>query len=120
MMVMWDFQAKGRPRYLWRSGPTPTRDRKPCAAGLLSIRGRVCESCPKSETAASRLKFYSTLLPSRNACNYLKINGRCQSYPSRKWRAHLRSDGHNHADGVREFQIEKGPEPAYALDLSDS
>lgn len=117
---MWDFQARGRPRYLWRSGATPTRDRKLCAPGLLSIRSRVCESRPKSETAASRLKFYSTLLPSRNACNSLKINGRCQSYPSRKWRARLRSDGHNHADGVGEFQIENGPERAYALGLSDS
>jgi 2-dehydro-3-deoxyphosphooctonate aldolase (KDO 8-P synthase) len=67
-----------------------------------------------------RFQSYSSVLPSRNACNYLKINDRCHAYPSRKWRVHLPPCLHNHADGIGEFQIENRAEPAYAVDLSDS
>ena len=81
--------------------------------------GPVRESHPKVRRL-SPAAFYSTALPSRNACNYLKTKDRCHAYPSRKRRANLPKDYNNHADGTNEFQIENRPEPAYALDLSDS
>jgi hypothetical protein len=115
---MWNFQAKG-----WgcsqRLSPTLTRYRESCIAGQLSIQRGLRKSGP-SEVIAGRPAVYSQLLPSRTACNCLKTNDRCHVYPSRKRGAHLPPGQHNHADGIDEFQIENWPEPAYAVDLSDS
>ncbi len=86
---MWNFQAQGRNRSQRPSSPAPARDRESCIAGMLSIRGRVGENRPKSDGIVGRTRFYSTVLPSRNACNHLKINDRCHAYPSRKRRAHF-------------------------------
>lgn len=44
------------------------------------------ERCPERP---HRPRSYSSVLPSRNACNYLKINGWCDSYPSRKRATHF-------------------------------
>ncbi len=117
---MWNSHAKGLGCPQWPSSPAPTRDREACIAGRWSIRGRVRENRSKSDGIVGRTRFCSSVLSSRIACNYLKINGRCHAYPSGKWKEHLLPCVHNHADGIDEFQIENRTEPAYAVHLSDS
>ena len=117
---MLSFQAKGKDSPKWPSRPKPARGKESCIVGQLSIRRRVRKSRPKSEAIVGGPTVYSQLLPSRSACNCLKTNDRCHVYPSRKRRANLPLRHHNHADGIDEFQIENRPEPAYAVDLSDS
>lgn len=75
------------------------------------------ERCPEPPYLP---RSYSSVLSSRDPCNYLKINGWCHSYPSRKWRTHLPPSFYNSACGGDEFQIENRAEPAYAVHLSDS
>ncbi len=117
---MWNSRAQELGCSQWPSSPRLARDRESCIAGRLSIRRQFRQNCPKSDGIVRRTRFYSSLRTSRSACNYLKTNDRCHVYPSQKRRARLSAGRHNHADGVDEFQIENRPEPAYAVDLSDS
>ncbi len=114
------FQVEGRGCSEWPNRPAPARDRESCIAGRLSIQRQLRERNPKSEIIAGRSTVYSQLLSSRTACNCLKTNDRCARLPVTKTEAKSAAGRHNHADGIDEFQIEKRPEPAYAVHLSDS